>query len=73
MEPNDRIMATLKAGCICKGVKLIRLIKAIENGATSFAEVAEVTGIGDGSCQGKRCRLKVEELLERGSGDADRR
>ncbi len=73
MEPNDRIMATLKAGCICKGVKLIRLIMAIENGATSFAEVAEVTGIGDGPCQGKRCRLKVEELLERGSDDEDRR
>ena len=33
MKPNDRIMATLKAGCICKGIKLIRLIEAIENGA----------------------------------------
>ena len=57
-------MARLKAGCICKGVKLIRLIEAIEKGATSFAEVAAVTEIGDGPCQGKRCRLKVEELLQ---------
>jgi bacterioferritin-associated ferredoxin len=63
MEPDERTMARLKAGCICKGVKLIRLIEAIENGATSFAQVAAVTGIGDGPCGGKRCRIKVEELL----------
>ena len=65
MDPNERIMAKLKAGCICKGVKLIRLIEAIENGATSFEQVASRTGIGDGPCQGKRCRLKVADLLLR--------
>lgn len=65
MEPNERMMAKLKAGCICKGVKLIRLIEAIENGATSFEQVAAHTGIGDGPCQGKRCGEKVAELLER--------
>jgi bacterioferritin-associated ferredoxin len=58
-------MTRLKAGCICKGVKLIRLIEAIENGAATFSEVAEVTGIGDGPCRGKRCRKKVAELLSR--------
>lgn len=36
MEPDERMMARLKAGCICKGIKLIRLIEAIENGAASF-------------------------------------
>lgn len=64
MEPDERTMARLKAGCICKGVKLIRLIEAIENGATSFAQVAAATGIGTGPCKGKRCRQKVKELLE---------
>jgi bacterioferritin-associated ferredoxin len=63
MEPDERSMARLKAGCICKGVKLIRLVEAIENGATDFEQVAAATSIGDGPCQGKRCRLKVEELL----------
>ena len=57
-------MAGLKAGCICKGMKLIRLIEAIENGATTFAQVAAVTDVGDGPCEGKRCRMKVEALLE---------
>ena len=65
MEPDERTMARLKAGCICKGVKLIRLIEAIENGATTFEQVAATTGIGDGPCQGKRCRLKVADLLLR--------
>lgn len=63
MEPDERMMAKLKAGCICKGVKLIRLIEAIENGATTFAQVADRTGIGDGPCKGKRCGEKVQELL----------
>ena len=63
MEPDERIMAKLKAGCICKGVKLIRLIEAIENGAGSFEQVAAVTGISDGPCQGKRCGEKVAGLL----------
>ncbi len=63
MKPDEKIMARLKPGCICKGVKLIKLIEAIENGATTFEEVAAVTNIGDGSCGGKRCGRKVAELL----------
>ena len=65
MEPDERTLARLKAGCICKGVKLIRLIEAIEKGATTFQQVAAVTGIGDGPCKGKRCGEKVAELLAR--------
>lgn len=68
MEPNERMMAKLKAGCICKGVKLIRLIEAIENGAATFEQVAAVTGIGDGPCKGKRCGEKVQALLEQRRG-----
>ena len=63
MEPDEKILARLKPGCICKGVKLIRLIEAVEGGAATFEEVARITGIGDGSCGGKRCGRKVAELL----------
>ena len=56
-------MARLKPGCICKGIKLIRLMDAIDQGAESFEAVAKITGIGEGDCGGKRCRAKVEELL----------
>jgi bacterioferritin-associated ferredoxin len=64
MEPDERIMARLKAGCICKGVKLIRLIEAIDSGAATVAEVQQACGIGDGPCQGTRCGAKVQELLD---------
>ncbi|MBW2328380.1 MAG: (2Fe-2S)-binding protein [Deltaproteobacteria bacterium] len=63
MQPDEKIMARLKPGCICKGIKLIRLLDAIDQGAESFEEVAKITGIGEGDCGGKRCRAKVEELL----------
>jgi bacterioferritin-associated ferredoxin len=67
MQPDEIIMARLKTGCICKGIKLIRLLDAIDQGAESFESVAKITGIGEGDCGGKRCRAKVEDLL------ADRR
>lgn len=63
MEPDEKIMARLKPGCICMGIKLFRILEAIEQGATSFDEIAKITGIGQGDCDGKRCGKKVEELL----------
>ncbi len=67
MEPDERTMARLKVGCICKGVKLIRLIEAIEHGAATVEAVKRACTIGDGPCQGKRCGAKVRELLEQRS------
>jgi len=63
MKPDDKIMARLKPGCICMGIKLIKILEAIENGASSFEEIAGITGIGKGDCGGKRCAKKVKELL----------
>ena len=63
MKPDDTIMAGLKPGCICMGIKLVKILEALENGASSFEEVARMTGIGKGDCGGKRCAHKVENLL----------
>ncbi len=63
MTDEERLKARLRPGCICRGVRLYRLIEAIEGGAGSFAEVAARTGIGGGSCGGKRCGAKVALLL----------
>ena len=60
---EEEIIARLKPGCICKGIKLHTILKAIENGAASYEEIAMVTGIGGGSCKSRRCRAKVAELL----------
>jgi bacterioferritin-associated ferredoxin len=64
MATEEEIITRLKPGCICKGIKLHRIIQAIENGATSYEQIAKVTGIGGGSCGSKRCGQKVAELLK---------
>lgn len=63
MVTEEEILARLKPGCICKGIKLHAILQAIEDGAKSFEEIAMITGIGDGSCKSGRCREKVSALL----------
>jgi bacterioferritin-associated ferredoxin len=63
MQPDDGTMARLKPGCICMGIKLHRILEAIDQGASSYEEIAHRTGIGQGDCHGRRCRRKVAELL----------
>ena len=71
MVTEEEIMARLRPGCICKGIKLHVILQAIENGAASYEEIAKVTGIGGGSCKSRRCRAKVAELLNTSSQAAD--
>jgi bacterioferritin-associated ferredoxin len=63
MKPDETMKARLMPGCICKGVRLHRILDAMEQGAATFAEIAAMTGIGSGDCKGRRCGKKVEELL----------
>ncbi len=63
MATEEEIIARLRPGCICKGIKLHVILQAIENGAASYEEIANVTGIGGGSCKSRRCKAKVAELL----------
>jgi bacterioferritin-associated ferredoxin len=69
MKPDEKIMSRLKPGCICMGIKLDRILAAIEGGADTFEEIARKTGIGDGDCGGKRCREKVAEILDKYGGE----
>ncbi len=64
MATEEEILARVKAGCICKGIKLHAIIQAIEDGAKSFDEIARIAGIGGGSCKSKRCREKISALLD---------
>ncbi len=63
MDNEEKILLRLKPGCICKGIKLHRIIKAMEEGADTYDEIARKTGIGNGSCDSIRCGEKVAELL----------
>jgi len=63
MTSEEDIITRLKPGCICKGIKLYVILRAIEQGASNFAEISQITGIGGGSCNSRRCSQKVTELL----------
>ncbi|MDD5934700.1 MAG: (2Fe-2S)-binding protein [Clostridiales bacterium] len=50
-----------KAICRCRKVFLADLEEAVNNGASSFEEVVEVTGIGKGC---GRCKKQAQEVTE---------
>lgn len=49
--------------CRCEGVKLKKILSAIESGATNTKELKLITRSGMGVCQGKVCRPILEELI----------
>lgn len=61
---NEKIMDKLTKVCICKSIDRAKIKEAIKNGAKTLEEVQKVTGAGSGSCHGKRCTHKIEELLK---------
>ncbi len=63
MITEEELLARMKPGCICKGIKLHTIIQAIEDGARTFEEISRKTGIGGGSCKSRRCGEKVSALL----------
>jgi len=68
MEQNDlnqEILDKMTKVCICKGISRASIKKAIANGAKTLSEVQKVTGAGTGPCGGRRCTVKILELLEK--------
>lgn len=61
---NEEIMDKLTKVCLCKAVNRSTIKKAIRNGADTLEKVFEETNTGDGSCRGKRCGPKIQEMLE---------
>lgn len=60
---NQDILDKLTKVCICKGIPRSTIKTAIKNGACTLEEVQKATGAGSGSCGGKRCGPKIQELL----------
>lgn len=63
-EINDAIMDKLTKVCLCKGISRATIKQAIANGADTVAKVNKATGSGSGSCGGRRCGPKIQELLD---------
>lgn len=66
MEQNIKpeILDKLTKVCLCKGISRATMKKAILNGARTVEEVKKTTGAGSGSCGGRRCTPKIEQLLD---------
>ena len=60
---NSEILDKITKVCICKGIARATIKKAIANGAKTVEEVQKATGAGKGSCGGKRCTEKIQQLL----------
>jgi bacterioferritin-associated ferredoxin len=66
MEQNisAEILDKLTKVCICKGISKATIKRSIQNGAKTLEEIKNSTGAGTGSCCGKRCTPKIQQLLE---------
>ncbi|MEA4961098.1 (2Fe-2S)-binding protein [Lutispora sp.] len=60
---NSEILDKLTKVCICKGISRAAIKQAIKNGANTVADVQKITGAGEGSCGGRRCTEKIQQLL----------
>ena len=63
-ELNKLVLDKMTKVCLCKGISLATIKKAIADGAYTVAKVQKAVGAGSGSCHGKRCTPKIEELLQ---------
>lgn len=61
---NTEIMDKLTKVCLCKGISRATIKKAILNGATTVLEVNKAVQSGSGSCGGRRCSIKIQELID---------
>lgn len=62
---NESILDKLTKVCICKAISREKIKNAIKDGAETLKDVQDKTGAGSGSCGGKRCALKIEEILSK--------
>ena len=56
-ELNKLVLDKMTKVCLCKCISRATIKKAIADGA-------DTVGAGSGSCHGKRCTPKIEELLQ---------
>lgn len=51
--------------CKCKKITEEELIKAIKAGNNTYETLAKKTGAGLGICRGRKCKEKIQEIIER--------
>ena len=64
MSTQKQMINNFKKVCICRSVTGGTIMKAIREGSLSFESLRRAIRIGTGNCKAKRCRPKVEALLQ---------
>jgi bacterioferritin-associated ferredoxin len=60
---QQAVIENLKPACLCNKIRKGTVRKAIQAGATTFADVSRRTGVGTGPCGGRRCGSMVRGML----------
>ncbi len=67
-NPDDdnikRIKQMNRVVCICNGIKLATVLRALE-GSDTVADVNRKAGTGSGGCKGERCGPRIKTLLKK--------
>ncbi len=63
-EVNEQVMDNITKVCICKAISRRKIKEAIREGADSVMKVSIATGSGTGACHGRRCGLKIKDLVD---------
>ena len=50
--------------CLCKGVNKHTIKECISEGSITIDDIAKNTGATTGGCKGRRCKSKIQELIE---------
>ncbi len=68
---EQQIIEGLKPVCQCKGIKKRTLLQHIASGIHSIEALQRISGAGSGSCQGKQCTSRIEELLKSSAAETE--
>lgn len=58
------IIDGLKILCKCKSIKKRTFLQHIAAGIHTVEGLQQITGAGTGSCQGKQCTPRIEDLVQ---------
>lgn len=60
---EQEIIEGLKVICKCRNIRKSVFLKHIKAGIKTVSELKKATGAGSGTCKGKECTPRIEELL----------
>lgn len=64
MDTQKNLIENIKKVCICRGITMGTIVKAIREGSLSFTALRRKIGVGTGNCKAKRCRSKIETKVK---------